>query len=272
MSAPASLLYGTRAGRLLLAFLQKSRADRLIVKFLRSPLSRPCIGLYIRRHHIPMQEYGGRRFRTFQEFFAREKELPALDRTPARLSSPCDGCLSAYPITEDSRFLVKGSYYRLSDFLEGSKRLPEMFQGGTCLVFRLTPADYHHYCAIDDGFLGKHHFIPGTLHSVQPAACEAYPVYTLNRRVWTPFATENFGKVVQVEIGAFVVGGIVNEGECCRISRGAEMGHFELAGSTIVLLFQRDAISLLPHIAQLAAKGEVRVRLGMHIGNAVPHT
>ena len=44
-------------------------------------------------------------------------------------------------------------------------------------------------------------------------------------------ATENFGPVVQTEIGALIVGGIVNYRENARFCKGMEKGHFELAGA-----------------------------------------
>lgn len=60
-----------------------------------------------------------------------------------------------------------------------------------------------------------------------------------NRRMWTILDTVNFGKVAQIEIGALLVGGIVNDHENVMMRKGAEMGHFELIGSTIVLLFKK---------------------------------
>lgn len=59
------------------------------------------------------------------------------------------------------------------------------------------------------------------------------------RRMWTILDTVNFGKVAQIEIGALLVGGIVNDHENVMMRKGAEMGHFELIGSTIVLLFKK---------------------------------
>ena len=47
---------------------------------------------------------------------------------------------------------------------------------------------------------------------------------------------------MQCEIGALVVGGIFNEKENSRFSKGMEKGHFELAGSTIILLFEKEQI------------------------------
>ena len=90
------------------------------------------------------------------------------------------------------------------------------------------------------------------------------------RRCWTLLETERFGPVMQTEIGAFVVGGIVNERENETFCKGEEMGHFELAGSAIVLLFQKDRIRLASHIRrQLAAGREFRVPPGMCLGGAL---
>lgn len=48
-----------------------------------------------------------------------------------------------------------------------------------------------------------------------------------------------------------------------EFKRGQEMGHFELAGSTIVMLFQKDRIRLRE---QMETGEEVGVRMGEMIG------
>ncbi|MBE6909899.1 MAG: phosphatidylserine decarboxylase [Ruminococcaceae bacterium] len=263
-SKTVRFLYGTAMGRAILKGLLRSRADRVAVCFLRSAASRPIIRSYAKRHGVALEQ--GQRFATFRDFFARARQGVGIDITPEHLIAPCDGWLSVYPIASDSSFLIKGSRYRLGDLLR-DEELAEAFHGGDCLIFRLTPADCHHYCYIDDGYQGENHFIPGELHSVQSAACEQFPVYTLNRRCWTLLETERFGPVVQTEIGAFVVGGIVNERENEAFCKGEEMGHFELAGSTIVLLFQKNGIELAAYIRRQLAEGrEYRVTQGMCLG------
>ena len=259
-------LYGTKLGRGILILVQKSHLDGFAANFLWSSYSRPLIGWYAKRHRILLEPSEQKAFGSFRDFFARKRYTEGIDITPDHLISPCDGWLSAYPISEDSSFLIKGSHYRLCDLLQDAE-LSQSFRGGDCLIFRLCASDYHHYCYIDDGYQGENHFIPGMLHSVQPIACETYPVYILNRRVWTLLATEHFGPVVQTEIGALIVGGIFNERQNARFRKGVEMGHFELAGSTIVLLFHKDRICLLPNMVQELAEGmEVRVQQGMWIG------
>ena len=65
-----------------------------------------------------------------------------------------------------------------------------------------------------------------------------------------------------------LVGGIVNDHENVMMRKGAEMGHFELIGSTIVLLFKKGHIDLLPEIKEcIKGDKEVRVIQGQHIAN-----
>ena len=260
-------LYETVLGRCLLKLIQRFHVDRLIVRFLRSSCSRAFTAWYVRRHHIPMSREELQQYATFRDFFVREKGSERADITPEHLISPCDGWLSVYPIAESSSFAIKHSRYYIRDLI-GDEKLAKNYHGGTCLVFRLCASDYHHYYYFDGGFQGQKHHIEGQLHSVQPIACETYPVYTLNRRCWCLLATENFGPVVQTEIGALIVGGIANNEGNSRFCRGMEKGHFELAGSTIVLLFEPGRITLRPELmGQLGEEQEVRVEQGDWIAN-----
>lgn len=268
--ASVRFLYGTVPGRGLLRLIQGLRLDRLAVRYLRSGLSRPYIRRFAQKNGIPLSREELDRFPTYRDFFLRERAPLPLDADPDHLISPCDGYFSAYPVTVQSSFALKNSHYRLRDLL-GDEELARTYEGGLCLVFRLCASDYHHYCYIDDGRQGPNHFVEGQLHSVQPIACENYPVFTLNRRSWCLLETEHFGPVVQTEIGALIVGGIVNlsEGGPCR--RGQEKGFFDLCGSTIVLLLAPGRINLLPELAkELGAGAEIRVRQGQWIGSRRP--
>ena len=91
----------------------------------------------------------------------------------------------------------------------------------------------------------------------------------LNKRCWSLLTTEHFGPVVQCEIGALVIGGIFNKKENTRFIKGSEKGHFELAGSTIVLLFEPGQVNLNPEILeQASAEKECRVEQGQWIATA----
>ena len=249
----------------------RTHADRLAVRFLRSSMSRPFVGWFAGRHGIALPS--DHNYHSFQAFFCRKLPRDGLDITPDHLISPCDGYLSAVPISEDNRFLIKGTYYSLWDLLRNSE-IARRFSGGVCLIIRLEARDYHRYCCLDDGYIGKQHLLDGELHSVQSAACQRVRVYSRNRRAWNTYQTDHFGQIVQIEVGALIVGGIVNHYENHRVLKGEEMGYFDLAGSTIVLLFQQDRIEVLQEIEAALARGEeVRVSYGEMIGrSAVPQT
>lgn len=263
-------LYRTIPGRVILKRLVQSSFSEKIARFLSSGLSRPLIRPYIRRNHILMEGYEPVEYRSFNEFFVRRRTPEALrvDRDENHLISPCDGLLTAHPITPDSRFHVKGSDYTLFDLL-GDRFLANRYRGGYCLIFRLTPRHYHHYCYIDDGTKGDNYPIPGELHSVRPLCCECYPVYVRNSREYTVLETNHFGPVVQIEVGALLVGRICNDQQRGKITRGGEKGHFEFGGSTILLLLRPGAAKLEAEILNRTARGqEWPVRLGQKIGVA----
>ena len=261
-------LYGTALGRGLLKAVQGLHLDRLAVWYLRSRLSRPYIARFARRNGVPLSKEALAKFPTYRDFFLRERAGRNIDMVPDHLISPCDGWLSAYSVGETSSFAIKGSRYRVLDLLQ-DEALAKGFEGGICLIFRLCASDYHHYCYIDNGRQGPNHFIEGQLHSVQPIACEHYPIFTLNRRSWCLLETDHFGSVVQTEIGALVVGGIVNAPEG-PMARGQEKGYFDLSGSTIVLLLGPGRIRLLPELAAGLDMGEeMRVAQGQWVATAV---
>lgn len=261
------IFYGNPTGRLVMKGLLKARMPKAMAAYLRSPLSKGMIRRYIKKNGIDMSEYEEKKYRSFADFFARRKLVNNNDTNPNHLTSPCDGWLSAYKIEEDSSFAIKGSHYRICDLMDDPE-LAEKYKDGVGLVFRLSPSDYHHYSFVDDGYIHKNNFIEGKLHSVQPIACSKLPVFRLNRRVWSLLNTVHFGPVVQIEVGALAVGGIVNEYEHTTFQKGDTMGHFELCGSTIVLLIQKHQIELLPEIEKvLESNREYQVKQGMWIAS-----
>lgn len=267
-SGGVKFLYKNVFGRIILKTVMVLHLDKIAVLFLRSPLSKPMAKRYAKKNGIVVTPEEMKKFRTYRDLFVRIRKPGPTDTIPDHLVSPCDGWLSAFPIDEKSTFALKNSYYQLKDFLQ-DEELAKNYHNGTCLIFRLCASDYHHYSYIDNGYHGKNHKIPGVLHSVQPIACEKYPVFVLNKRSWCLLETENFGPVVQCEIGALIVGGIENEKEGEKFVKGEEKGHFELAGSTIILLFEEEQIDLKPEvIKQLSESEEIRVLQGEWIANA----
>ena len=271
----ADFFYTSIPGRALLKLIQKSGAFRLSAWFLHTRLSRCMIPRFIKNNHIDMTPYQGQKFRSYADFFARSYDRQLPETAPEELVSPCDSLLTYYPITPDLNIPMKGSAYRLANLIqdpEAAKR----YSGGLCLVFRLEATDYHHFICFDDASIGETHFIPGQLHSVQPIACLHVPVYRLNRRWWTLLRTLHFGTAAQIEVGAMIVGGVAfaeNAETNGILKRGAEMGHFELAGSTIILLLEpavREKLALYDRFLTAAdGETEVKVQMGEAVGRLV---
>ena len=82
------------------------------------------------------------------------------------------------------------------------------------------------------------------LHTVQPIALNMYPVFVQNSREYAVMHTENFGDVVQVEVGALMVGKIKNHISSGKIERCKEKGMFLFGGSTIILLCDKNAVEI----------------------------
>ena len=236
-------LYENPFGRIILKGITLPFVSSIVGKYMSSSLSKRRIKKFITANGINMEEYEDREFQSFNDFFTRKikegKRLLPQDKEV--LFSPCDGKLSAYKINEDTVLPVKGSHYTISQLLN-NKQLAEKYKDGYCLVFRLSVDDYHRYSYIDSGVKEENVKIKGKLHTVQPIALEKSPVFIQNSREYTVIHTENFGDVVQVEVGALMVGKIKNHHGKGKVTRGGEKGMFLFGGSTIILLLSSNEV------------------------------
>ena len=267
-SAALRFLYGTVMGRLILKLLCTRRISSLCGRFLDSGVSRPLIRPFVRRHGIDLKEYAAEEFRSFNDFFSRkikEGRRPVAPE-PAALIAPCDGLLSAYRVSGDTVIPVKQSRYTISSLLGGDSA-SESYQNGICLVFRLCVEHYHRYCYIDSGVKGGNVFLPGKLHTVRPVALEKIPVFTQNCREYTVIKTDHFGEIVQMEVGAMLVGRIKNHHGPGNVRRGEEKGMFLYGGSTVIILLKEGQAQLPEELYQATAdRIETPVRMGQRIG------
>ena len=261
-------LYGSVFGRALLKALTAPVVSRAAGCFMDSALSKPLIKPFIRKSSIDTSEYIMKGINSYNDFFTRmiKPGKRPIDTIPEHLVSPCDSKLTVHKISSRSFFCIKGSRYRVSDLLS-NESLAKRFCGGYCCIFRLEVNDYHRYCYIDDGVKSENTFIPGELHTVNPIALERYNIYKRNSREYTVLHTENFGDVVQIEVGAMLVGRIVNLHGESTFKRGDEKGRFEFGGSTVVLLFEKGRIAPDMDILRNSAENiETVVKYGEKIG------
>ena len=209
-------------------------------------------------------------FVSFNDFFKRRLKPDArpINQDPDILISPCDGRLLHYIIDHQLVMSVKGKSFTLLDLLK-DQSLAQRYLGGTCLIFRLTPADYHRFCYLDSGSQSKITSINGLLHSVSPLSLDKLiPVFTENHRQYSILDTRHFGNVLHMDVGALVVGKIhQHHKDGAPISRGQEKGYFEFGGSTIILLLERGEVVLDHDILQYSLQGvETLVHMGERIG------
>ena len=262
------ILYGTAPGRAALKVLTQPLVSKIAGAALEHPLSTVVIPPFVMKKHIRLADYPEEKYRSFNAFFTRpvKPEARPVDTDPRALISPCDAKLTVVPVTENTHFNVKGADYSLAAFL-GCKKLAARFRGGQCLIFRLTPDDYHRYCYPDDCRPGKTRMIEGVLHTVNPVSAEYVKVYHQNTRTVTLLHTAHLGDVLQIEVGAMIVGKIVNHPHGRWVARGIEKGYFEFGGSTVVLVLEKDAAVIDPQIMQNSENGcETIVRYGSRIG------
>ena len=265
------LLYKTVPGRMLLKVLTKPVISRMVGYFLDSFLSAGIIDIFLKKSNIKLSDYEKRRYRSYNEFFTRKirKEKRPIPKDPKVFISPCDSKFSVYKIDGRNVFHIKGSAYTLKDLLDGDEIYKE-FEGGYCMIFRLTIDDYHRYCYIDDGVKGDNYFIPGELHTVNPIALEHCNIYKRNCREYTVLETKNFDKIVQVEVGAMMIGRIINHHGKHAFKRGEEKGMFEFGGSTTVVLVKKDQIQVDQDLLDNSRENiETIVKLGERIGYSI---
>ena len=258
-------LYGTTFGRFLLKlFVKSSWFSNVGAKYLSSPLSKRMISRYVKKYNINLQEFDQQTFPSFNDFFKRTKTLEIVPN-PKNVISPCDAYLSIYRISDKLQLPIKHSQYTVTDLLE-DKDLSQKFAGGLCCVFRLEPKHYHHYVYTVGGDILTTKRIDGVLHSVRPIACEAYPVWFQNSREYTVIKNVVFGDVVQMEIGALLVGKICNQANTQAV-QGQEKGYFEFGGSTIMVLFQNHFVSLTQELQNIIDSGEeIPIEIGKVLG------
>lgn len=265
-------LYQTPTGRLLLKYVAAAPwFSRCRARLQNTRRSRKKIAPFVEKYGIDLTDGGFgsgwsvEEFSSFNDFFTRRRDMKAyiadliekgICAGEAELPAVADALLSVYPITEDLRVPIKETTYSLEE-LTGFP-VSDRYRGGHCLLFRLEVTDYHRYCFPDDGCVVAQWNLPGALHTVRPIS-EEHRVYSRNKRQVTVMETEHFGELIQLEIGAMLVGHMVEhplpEGQFQKFQ---EKGYFEFGGSSVVLLTGPEV--------SVPERKETRVRMGEPVG------
>lgn len=267
-----SFLYTNIFGRMLLKPLIQPQVSKLVGRYLSSAHSKWLISKFIERNEINMDIYEECDYSSFNDFFTR-KIKPDCRPVPEDLDvliSPCDCLATVYPIQENTTFSIKNTEYTLRSLLR-SPRLAKRFRGGYAYVLRLTVEDYHRYLYSVSGKQSKNYHIDGTFHTVNPIANDYLPIYKENTREYTVIHSKEFGDVLQMEVGALLVGKISNHKQSTVVTRGEEKGFFEYGGSTIVVLTQKGRVTPRSDLLTNSKNGYETKVLQAHPLGILPH-
>lgn len=262
-------LYKTIPGRFILNILVNPVISQMGGYFLSLKISRIFIPGFIRKNKIDMTGIdipaGG--FLSFNDFFKRSKKDFRIEAGDNEIISPCDGLLSIVNIDEETVFEVKNTCYKVDRLLR-SKNALARYKGGVAFIYRLTPTHYHRYSYCGRGTVAKSRKITGILHCVRPVALSERPVFIENAREYQEVILGNKTRYVQMEVGALMVGKISNHPDFTVgsiVSIGQEKGCFEFGGSTIICIYQKDAIEFEGVFAK-ESNEEIPVKIGQKVG------
>ncbi len=261
-------LYSNAAGRFIISLFIHPFVSKVGGQLLSTKWSSKAVPSFCKNYHIDLSIYNKQEFDSYNDFFTRKllEDKKEIDYHSNHLVSPCYSKLSVYPIAKNMSFKVKNTRYTLSRLLK-SKKLAEKYEDGIVCIFRLTVDDYHRYMYIDDGYQTKERKIKGVFHTVNPIANDVYPIYKENTRAYSVLQSKNFGNVIMMEVGALLVGKIINHHCSCNVKRGEEKGYFEFGGSSIILIFQKDKVKIDKDIWNNSINGmETKVCMGEKIG------
>lgn len=265
-------LYEKPLGQLALHVLVKRKLISRVYGWLQDrPSSQKKIEGFVQKHNINLDESITKDFVCFNDFFTRQLKAEArpICKDKNVFTSPADGRVLVYDnIKTDSVVQLKGIVYDLQRLL-GDEAVAKAYEGGVCMVVRLSPVDYHRYHYPDHAKIVRFEQTPGAYYSVNPIALSRMiNLYVENKREWMLLETENFGNVVMMEVGATCVGTIIqNHGVGTKVKKGEEKGYFKFGGSTVVLFIEKGRIQVDEDLIKNTLEGyETKVNMGERLG------
>ncbi len=234
-----------------------------------APASQERVAPFIEKYGVDPAEFAMPvgSFRTFNEFFYRKlkpEARPIVEDVRAA-ALPADGRHLVIPdVSKCQDFFVKGVAFNLPALL-GDAALAQRFAGGSVLISRLCPTDYHRFHFPCDGIPGTPRLINGPLYSVSPIALMRRPsILWENKRYVTSLRTPSFGEVLILEVGATCVGSVVHTAAPEEaVLKGDEKGYFRFGGSCVITVFGPGAVRFANDLVENSAAGrEVYARMG----------
>ena len=267
-------LYYNPLGKLSLNLLVKRKfLSEFYGRKMDSPNSKDKIASFVENYNINMNESEKNieDFISFNDFFYRKLKTGSrkIDYNSNVLASPSDGKILAFEnINQLDEYFVKGDIFSLKEFFQNDE-LAKIYEGGTFLIIRLAPVDYHRFHFPAGGTISESKLIGGRYFSVSTLAVkENIKIFLENKREYSILETEEFGKIALFEIGASMVGGIKQSYKANTfVDKGDEKGYFYFGGSTCILVFEKDKIKIDEDILKNTSNSlETKIYMGEKIG------
>lgn len=224
---------------------------------------------FVKEYNIDLSIAEKQNFNSFNDFFTRKLKPSSrkIDTNSNVIISPADGKILAYKNINNSDFIVKGFKFNVLSFLKDSS-LAEKFNNGTLIIVRLAPYDYHRFHFPLSGTITKTKQFDGDLYSVNPIALrEMTEIFFVNKREYVVINNEKFGEIIMAEVGATMVGSIIQTYQGEFAIKGEEKGYFKFGGSTVILIFEKGKIIIDSDLLENTKLAyETEVLLGERIG------
>ena len=209
-------------------------------------------------------------YKTFNEFFYRKLKPEARPIHDAEIVFPADGRHLGFENAEEVEgVFIKGQQWDLRALIADDE-IYERFKGGSLVLSRLCPVDYHRFHFPAAGKAGETTMINGPLFSVSPIALKQNLSYMWqNKRTRTVLETPSHGDVLIMEIGATCVGSIHQTYDQTEsVEKGAEKGYFAFGGSSTITIFQKGKVKLAEDLLENSAnQQELYAYMGDKMGS-----
>ncbi|MDD4149781.1 MAG: phosphatidylserine decarboxylase [Bacteroidales bacterium] len=263
-------LYNNPVGEATLwALVKRKVVSSIYGNMMDRPSSTKKIQDFVEDFDIDMSSVQKQEFNSFNDFFTRELKNNArpVDTTSTIAVSPADGKLLAYPDISNNDFIIKGYRFDILSFLNNAD-LAKNYLDGSLVIIRLAPSDYHRFHFPVSGKVSPITQIDGDYYSVNPLALrKIIEIFCLNKREFVIISNPLFGDVVMAEVGATMVGSIMQTYTEDYVIKGEEKGYFKFGGSTIVLLFEKNKIRIDDDLLINTQKAyETSIKKGERIG------
>ncbi|MCX8003183.1 MAG: phosphatidylserine decarboxylase [Anoxybacillus mongoliensis] len=250
--------------RLFIELTNQPLTSKCLASFTRSKWSRLVIPSYAKVYKVNEEEMEKKlhEYETLQQLFVRtlKQGLRPVDAHPDSVVSPVDAVIEDVGvITEQKEIIVKGKTYSIREML-GDDRIAEKYLHGTFIILYLSPSHYHRI----------HSPICGEVVKQWELGNKSYPVNRLGLKYGKAPLSKNYRRITElytngmytaiVKVGAMFVNSIELTHEHDHVKKGEEIGYFSF-GSTVVLLFEKDAFTLDEQIVP-----PFEVKMGQRIG------